>query len=111
MASGGALTLREMDYDPERALWVPRWGRRGFLSLGLGALAALALPSVPVSVFRLSPENRLAVMIGDFITFGKNPAMYRVAGVAPGVITYASSSGPAFTGQLLFAPDSVVRVV
>lgn len=47
MASGGALTLREMDYDPERSLWIPRWGRRGFLSLGLGALAALALPAGP----------------------------------------------------------------
>lgn len=33
--------MTEAEYDPEKALWVP--GRRRFLFLGLGSLAAAAL--------------------------------------------------------------------
>lgn len=36
--------MNQADYDPERALWIPRWGRRGFLGLFGAALVETRIP-------------------------------------------------------------------
>jgi hypothetical protein len=45
--------MPEAEYDPERALWVP--GRRRFMFLGLGALAAAALGQIAPIEWPMAP--------------------------------------------------------
>ena len=44
-----------MEYDPERALWVP--GRRRFLFLGLGATLSSLLPAPPLSMIAAATDT------------------------------------------------------